>query len=124
MHTWRQLWDSCAFQSPQFDDLEEYVLATFERMYACFERARPTLDAEHLYELRYEDLLQDPIGELRNVYERLQLPDFAAALPKLEAYLSEQKSYRTNRHELSDAVRERISQRWDAYFRRYGYATQ
>ena len=79
VHTWRQMWSSVAFQEPTFDGIEEYVLSSFERMYRAFERDRPTLSAGQLHEVKYEDLIRDPVGELEKIYIRLGLEGFARA---------------------------------------------
>jgi hypothetical protein len=121
VHTWRALWDSLGFQAPRFRHLEEYVLETFERMYRSFEAARTRLDDRHLVELRYEDLVRDPVEEVRKIYDRLGLSGFERARPKLAQYLVERQTYRTNRHQLPDDLWERIAQRWRGYIERYGY---
>lgn len=121
VHTWKQLWESLAFHSPNFDGIDEYVLATFEKMYHSFERARPTIPHDRLYELRYEDLVREPLAEMEKVYEHLRLKNFTAARPKLEAYFAARRDYRTNRHEVSNDLRAAIGKRWGGYIRRYGY---
>ena len=121
VHTWKQLWESLAFHSPHFDGIEEYVLATFERMYLSFERARPTIPQEQFYELRYEDLVREPVAEMEKAYDHLRLNNFTAARPKLEAYFAKRRDYRTNRHEISADLRAAIAKRWSGYIRRYGY---
>ena len=121
MHTWRQLWESMGFHSPKFEGLEEYVLATLARMYESFERALPNPPSQQLCELRYEDLLLDPLGELKKIYDRLEIDGFEDALPNMQTLLAKRASYQTNRHELSDDLRGEIRNRWQGYFARYGY---
>ena len=48
--------------------------------------------------MRYEDLIADPEGQMRLLYERLQLGGFDAALPKIRKYLAEHAGYQTNRY--------------------------
>ena len=123
VHTWRQMWSSVAFQEPTFDGIEEYVLSSFERMYRAFERDRPTLSAEQLHEVKYEDLIRDPVGELEKIYNRLGLEGFARARPRLEDYAAKSKAFRTNRHDMADDVWQRIAGRWRGYIERYSYAS-
>jgi hypothetical protein len=72
--------------------------------------------------MRYEDLVADPINVLRDLYAKLDLGAFADAEPGVTAYLAEEKDYKTNRFELPEEVRERISNRWSSYAKRWGYA--
>jgi len=74
-----------------------------------------------LHEVRYEDLVADPEGELRLLYERLGLGDFGPIADKLEVYRQRTKDYQTNRFELGTDMRSEIDRRWGPFMRRYGY---
>ena len=100
---------------------EEYVYECLTRMYRGFEKQRPEIDPKNICDLRYEALVQDPVGEIRRVYQELGLDDFAAVQPPLEAYVSKQKDYQPNKHELDAEMKTKIRQRWGEYFEKYGY---
>ncbi len=121
----RRLWKSLAevqsLQVPKHDNLDEYIFEAFERMYRGFEEQRKGLAEDQLYELRYEDLVQNPIEEIRKIYRSLNLGGFEAVQPKLEAYMSEQKNYARNQHQLEPEVESEIRRRWSGYFEKYGY---
>jgi len=118
---WRALDEVQGFQFPRHEHLDEFVLSAFERMYRGFEEQRREIPADRIYELRYEDLVRDPIGEIRKLYQALPLGDFEALRGPLEEYLARQKDYQTNVHELPEEIREAIGQRWAGYCQRYGY---
>jgi hypothetical protein len=122
VHTWKQIWDSVGFQTPTFDGLEEYVLSNFERMYASFDRERERLAPNQLHELRYEDLVRDPVGEVEKAYGKLGLSGFERARPKLEEHAAQSREYRRNRHHVPEELWERIAARWRGYIDRHGYA--
>jgi hypothetical protein len=121
LHLWRSLYHAHGLQRPDFRGLEERVLATFERLYAAIERDRALIPKGQYHEVRYEDLVDDPLPQLRQVYDRLELGPIEPALPAIEAQLAEQTDYRTNRYSLSDSDRELVSRRWGEVARRYGY---
>jgi hypothetical protein len=100
---------------------EEFVFAGLERMYRGFEAQRERLDATTICDVRYEDLVRDPVGEVRRIYEQFDLGDFTGVEPKIAAYALREKNYRTNTHTLDETLRSRIRQRWATYFERYGY---
>jgi hypothetical protein len=59
---------------------------------------------------------------LRNIYQDLSLPDFAAVEPALAAYVRSLNGYTKNRHVgLSDDVGAEISQKWRRSFEEWGY---
>lgn len=101
--------------------IEEYVLSTLERMYAAYEQDRSLLREDQVYELRYEDLVDNPQERMREIYAKLELGDFSRAEPAIEEHLADVKNYRRNHYELPEEKRNVISQRWAGYFERYGY---
>lgn len=121
---WKSLYAVHGYQRPQNDGLEEFVLATFERLHERLESTRQLIEERRLVDVRYEDLVRDPVAELRSIYERLELGEFRDVEPSLRQYAAEHADYRPNRHSLSGEHREQIAQRWQAYFERYGYSLQ
>jgi hypothetical protein len=118
---WRALFQTQGLQRPTFAGLEEYVLRTFERMYERLDDGRKLIAPGRFIELRYEDLVRDPIGQLEAIYRQLDLGDFAAARPAVEDYVAELRNYETNRHQLSPSETDTITRRWGPIIRRYGY---
>ncbi len=109
------------FHKPHEHGLEQDVLSWFERLYSQFERDRPLIPAGRLHELRYEQLVADPQGELQGLYRALNLGDFGPVLPRLQAYLEARKGYRTGNFQLDPQTRRQIDRRWGPYLRPYGY---
>ena len=101
--------------------IEEQVLSTFVRMYARFERDRELIPAGRLAEVHFEELVADPVREMRAIYDRLELGDFNRVEPAIARYAAEQGDYRANRYELPPAVATRVRHKWAPYFERYGY---
>jgi hypothetical protein len=118
---WESLDDVQALQRPKHEGLEEYVFECLTRMYRGFEDQRPRLDPANIIDLRYEDLVADPVGEVERIYQRLNLGDFEPVREKLTAFVGEQKDYQTNKHSLDPGLREKIRERWASYRERYGY---
>lgn len=118
---WRSLCGVQGLQIPTYEGLDEEVLSTFCRMYDSFDRSRPLVAEENFHEVRYEDLVANPLGELEKVYQQLALGDFESLRPHLASYLESQKSYQTNKHNLSPEMVAKLAERWGPYMRRYGY---
>ena len=121
MRLWRSLSAVQSLQLASDERWEEFVFECMERMYGALERQQPAVDPSRFYELRYEDLVADPLGQMRTIYERLELGDFEPARPGLEKYLEGVADYQPNRYELPPEVRERVVQRWGRFIEKYGY---
>jgi hypothetical protein len=119
---WKALDDVQGFQFGTDESRKDYVFAAFERMYRGYQRQRDLVPAGRLHEIRYEDLVADPVEEMRTIYERLDLGDFELIQPRLEEYLKDHADYQRNQHALSPEIREEIDCRWSGYLERFGYA--
>ena len=121
MKLWQRLSYDQGLQVPRHDGLEEYIFETFNRMYNVFWRDRDLVSPSRICDVRYEDLVADPLGQMRVVYEQLELGGFDNALPALERYVADKQDYKTNRYEVSPETRAEITRRWGSYIARYGY---
>jgi hypothetical protein len=123
VNLWKSLYRAHALQRPSFQGLEEYVFRTFEVLYDRLEEGRRLLPPGQFYEVRYEDLIRDPIGQMRALYVHLELGGFEQYLPRLRAYLDQVVGYKTNRYDLPDELRGQIGRRWGKVIQKYGYVS-
>jgi hypothetical protein len=118
---WQSLDEVQGMQLPKGVGLEEYVFDCLTRMYRGYEQQREKLDPAAVVDLRYEDLVADPVGEVAKLYERLNLGDFGPVRDKVAAFVGEQKDYKPNKHQMDETLKAKIRERWAGYFERYGY---
>ena len=74
--------------------------------------------------MRYEDLINNPLRILADMYRALDLGDFEPARKHVEAYLAGQSGYATNQYDLSPEDEAAVTRQWGHIFRRYGYAVR
>ena len=119
---WRGLDEVQALQKPKGENNEDYVVECFRRMYAAFEKQRGQIDPGRLIDVRYEDLIANPIGVLRQIYETLRLSEFDSVEPTIRQWVeSEHRDYKRNQHQLPADKEATIRSAWQDYFDRYGY---
>ncbi len=119
---WSTLYHVQGLQLPRYDGLDDYILDCFDRMYRGFESQRHRIAPGHLYDVKYEELIQDPVEQVARIYEQLELGDFESVRPELEATMRDREGYKPNRHEaLEPEIRTRILRRWADYYERYEY---
>jgi hypothetical protein len=123
----RNLWPSLqtaqGLQLPENEDLDEFIFDAFERMYRGFDQQRDSIQPNRICDVRYEDLVQDPIGQLELLYDRLELGNFGPVREALEEFVDRQRDYKPNRHdELEPEIKAEIRRRWGGYVKRYGYS--
>jgi hypothetical protein len=105
-------------------DVDDWILRTYRTMYDVFFEERGLIPAGHYHEVCFEELERDPVGQMRTVYEALDLPSFATVEPALRDYVSSVAGYQKNEYPaLPDDLRGQIARRWQPSFQEWGYST-
>lgn len=120
---WKTLDRNQGFQLPNYSDeeLSEYVLECFERMYEGYRDQIETLTSDDYMEIKYESLVAKPLETVEAIYDKLQIEGFDTAKEELIPFLESQKDYRRSQYDIDDPTKEMIRSRWAWYFERYGY---
>jgi hypothetical protein len=121
VNLWKSLYKLHGLQKPTYQGLEKYVLETGWGLFKRLEETRDQVAPERFHEVKYEDLVSDPVGQMQALYEHLGLGGFEQVRPRLEAYFAAQKDYQTNRYQLTEDQRAEVTESWGRFFERYGY---
>jgi hypothetical protein len=121
INLWKRLYRNDGLQVPTYEGLDEFVFATFLRMYEVFERDRGLIPVGQFCEVRYEDLVAQPIQQMQRLYEELNLGGFETVRPQMEAYFAKKADYKTNQYQVPPELAAEISRRWAGFCQRYGY---
>lgn len=122
VNLWRSLGKKHGLQAVRDEGrIREKVFTEFRVVYDRLEEAKPRIPKGRFCELRYEELVKNPVPELRRVYEALDLGDFEAVRPRLEEFARGMADYETNKYQFTDADRAEVDARWGDVIRRYGY---
>jgi hypothetical protein len=120
---WRALYSTQGLHNPPYLDgwLDDYVLDMFVRLTERYEADRHLIPADRLIELRYEDLVKDPLATMADIYRRLEIGDFAKADAPMRAYLDAQAEHRVSDYELPPELKRKVIERLGPYIDRFGY---
>ncbi len=118
---WQVIHESQSLQVPTHQGLEEVVINEFNEMHRLVQRDQATLGENQFCCVHYENLVADPMAEVKRVYDTLSLEDFEQARDGIASYLSLTKGYQTNRYDLSDEERENIQRQWADFCQTHGY---
>lgn len=90
---------------------------------AAFARDAAGLPEGDVVEVRYEDLVRDPLGEIERIYATLGLDYSPAFQQKLESYLAGVAEYQKNKFApLGDDVQREIEAKLGPWMDRWGYS--
>jgi len=121
MWVYRTLLPRYHVQRFDWAQIEAHVLQSSARLMQKFRADRALIPAENLVEVRFEELEQAPLEQVRRVYDGLSLPGFAEAEPAIRAYLASIQGYQKNRYGPNGEVIDKVNRHWGFLFDDWGY---
>lgn len=118
------LFKQFALQDYSEVDIDEVILATYERMMGNLVADTADLPADQFVELSFSELQQAPMDSLARIYDRLGLDGFDRAAPQFSAYLDSVADYRKNSYSHPQEVVDKVAARWAPYIDRWGYGAE
>lgn len=121
VHVWKSLYQRQGFQVPDYKGLDEFVFETYLRMHEQLDRTRDLIAPERFYEIGFEKLVDDPLGQIERLYDGLGLGAFERARPRIAEHLKSIEGYKTNRYYIDPRLRAEIASRWREPILKYDY---
>lgn len=118
---WQSLHHTQSLQAKPDKRLDAYILNCFREMHDAFKRDRPFIPESQICEIKYEDLVSDPIQCMRKVYDKLNLGDFTPMEQALLEHHHSLQAYQTNTYKPSQELLDMIAFEWKDYFVENGY---
>ena len=119
---WRALYSVQGLHNPPRLDpwLDDYVLDMFARLTEAYEEDRHLIPKDRLVELRYEDFIKDPVASMREIYQRLEIPNFEQAEAKMREFIAERAEHQVSRYDMPAALKRKIAERLKPFIDRFG----
>ncbi len=121
LRLWKSLIQTQSVQVPRCEWLPDFVFTAFSRLYTAFEESRSLIPPGQYCEIRYEQLVENPVETVRSIYQKLGIDSFEEMMPRLTSHVADFKDYRTNQYALDETTREQIREKWCDFMERYGY---
>lgn len=103
--------------------IDEAILKRYQDLYDAYLAQRDLIPIGRLHELSFESLVSSRIGEMRRIYDELQIESTTNLEPKWQAYLEQVAGHKVNRHPALDESEQRlVAERWRKYFDAFGYS--
>ena len=120
---WKLLDELQSFQVPKYDDswLKNYIFECKDLMYQAYFSQRDVLPKNQLAEVRFESLLENPSGAMQQIYDQLELGDFAPTQPAVESYFEDRKGHKISTSGIAPEFAEDINHHWREYMDAFGY---
>ncbi len=122
VNLWTSLYKQQGLQTANLAPLQEEVFQTHRHVYQRLANTVGLIPKAQFHEVRYEDLVQNPITQLQEAYQHLNLGDFEKFKPILETHLAANTKFEKNRFNMSEELQREIQTRCAEMRERYGYS--
>jgi hypothetical protein len=119
---WKTLLDMYSLESASSEQIEAFVLAAYLIHEEAIAEGIRNLPAGSVPRVPYEDLVADPLVEMRRIYSELKLSGFEDAQPAVQRYIASVSGHQRNRLALSPAQKNSVDELWGKLIRDKGYA--
>lgn len=119
--TYRVLLPELTLQTVDRLPADDLILDIYRDLIGRYLQDRDLIPPADLIELRYEDLRQDPMRCLQQLYGRLGLPGWEQAEASFRRELERQSGYRPGRYRFGPGDIERVRSHWQFALQRWPY---
>jgi len=111
------------FMQEPFSEQEstDFIMNLYVEMFVKYFEEKDLVPEGNLIEVKYEDLVDDPMKGLHEIYQKLDLENFDNSRKNFQKHLDSIKNYKKNEHKLNDTIIQRISTKWKLTFDTWGY---
>ena len=103
--------------------IANYVEA-YRRLFYKYEEEKHLIPEGNLVEVKFEDFEHDAFGMTEDIYRRLDLPNFEASRPAIEAYLGKKKGYKKNKYKYEPETVRMVEDNWKMALDAWGYSLE
>jgi hypothetical protein len=113
--------DKLALQDASEEEIEKQVVSNYIRLMTSFFEQKEQIPKDRLVEIKYEDLITDPMKHMQHIYETLKIPGFETATPHMMKYLERQSEYKTNVYSIDERIVHHVEKNWKFTIDRWRY---
>ena len=113
--------DKLALQNASQEEIEQQVIKNYIRLMNSYFEQQEQIQKDKLVEIKYEDLISNPIEQVKKIYSTLKLSGFEDALPEMKKYLEKQSEYKTNVYTIDDKIVQHVNSHWKFTIDRWNY---
>lgn len=120
---WKVILKNLSFQQIGREKVEDYILSTYRKLLDNYLHQRHLIPDGNLVEIRFEELVADPLARTREVYEGLSLKGYDRAEEAFRGFINGHMSRPGNRskYNYDPSVVERINEQWQHSLEEWPY---
>ena len=109
-------------QEPRDDgEMEKEMADLYNKMFKKYFEEKKLIPEGNFSEVRYEDLIENPLREVKRVHKELGLPGFDENKDNFVRYIDAQKEIKPHVYNIDKQLKEKIYDYWKLTIDRWGY---
>lgn len=105
------------------EEFIENIFSVYLKLMDRYEQVKSLIPEGNLIEIKFETFEKNPLENLKQIYEGLNLNGFETAAPHFRNYLETQKKFKKNKNKISQKLLNEILDKWGHYMHKYEYKT-
>ncbi|MDP4175781.1 MAG: sulfotransferase [Bacteroidota bacterium] len=119
---YKTLFPGLCFQETESSDWTSDIIRNYKTMYEAYFSQRSMIPYGNLVDICFEEVEKNTLGQMKYIYEKLNLGDFERVRPAMENYTKSQKEYKKNKYaKLPENIFKEIAKQWHRSFVEWGY---
>ncbi len=124
VHLRRKLFVANGLSKPNYVGMEEDTCVTYEELFKRYHATRHMVHPDRLVEIRYEELEEDPVREMRKIYNHFGWENFATVEKSINTQLEGLREYKKNEFHMDPELKRKVYTRFRDVFDRYDYPSE
>lgn len=101
--------------------IEQQVIEYYKCLMNSYFKHKNKIPNGNLFELRYEDLVRNPIKQIEHLYSHLDISQFSYAVDGMKSYLDRKKHYKTNKYSVDKNIINYVKENWNFTISKWNY---
>ena len=112
------------FALQKWDDekIKKGFIKNYNNMYSIFEKDRNLIPKRSIIDVKYKNLISNPLEIVEEVYDELNLGDYSKVRDVMKNFVETQANYKPNVHEISDEIINEVNNHWFEKMKKYCYS--
>jgi len=102
-------------------EIDKNIITIYKDMMLTFLKEKDLIPEENYIELTFKDLEENPIKQLKKIYQKFKLNGFEDIKPLFKDYLKETANYKKNKYVYSISTIEKVKKYWDFALKEWNY---
>ena len=111
-----------AVQKWEDEKIKNGFIKNYNEMYDKFESERKLIPKNNIIDVKYENLLTNPIDAVTEIYETLDVGVTSETEKAIKDFIKTQANYKPNTHTLTEEIINEVNNHWFEKMKKYGYS--